>query len=103
MMRSETIWNRDEYAACENVPRASPASAATVQTGGAISTSRPTAMPSAVAAEPIIWLIASATADSSMSESPSPIGSSRPIITAASVAESCGVSTNRLPPSTPDT
>ena len=38
-----------------------------------------------------------------MSESPSPIGASRPIITAASVAESCGVSTNRLPPSTPVT
>ncbi len=54
-------------------------------------------------AAPIIWFIASETADSSMSERPSPIGSGIPIIRAASFEACSGERTKRLLPVTPET
>ena len=74
--------------------------------GTPISTSVPSTAVVAPAAEAIIWFIASATAESSSSESsaaPAVSSGSMPIMAAASLRAPSTVMTNRLPPVTPST
>ncbi len=74
--------------------------------GAPISTSVPSTAEVAIAAEAIIWFIASATAESSSSDSSegaSDSGASSPIMTVARRRAPSSVITNTLPPVTPST
>ena len=91
MSRSETRRNWVANAGSPNAARASSAEAITTHVGGATSMAMVRVSARMFVAAPIIWFMASHTAESSISlSSPVLIGSSRPIMIVASCAGLCG-------------